>query len=124
VTEAGLVAALESLADRSPIPVTVDSALQRRFSPPVEATAYYVVSEGLTNVVKHAQASAAVVRAAETGGRLVLEVEDDGAGGADRTLGSGLRGLEDRVAALGGSLEVGPRPGGGTRLRAELPNSE
>jgi signal transduction histidine kinase len=90
----------------------------------VEATAYYVVSEGLTNVVKHAQASAAVVRAAETGGRLVLEVEDDGAGGADRTLGSGLRGLEDRVAALGGSLEVGPRPGGGTRLRAELPNSE
>jgi len=123
VTEAGLGAALESLADRSPIPVRVDAKIERRFPPAVEATGYYVVSEGLTNVAKHARASEGTVRAADEGDRLVLEVEDDGVGGADQGLGSGLRGLQDRVAALGGLLEVESRPGGGTLLRAELPYS-
>ena len=123
VTEAGLGAALESLADRSPIPVRVDAKIERRFPPAVEATGYYVVSEGLTNVAKHARASEGTVRASDEGDRLVLEVEDDGVGGADQGLGSGLRGLQDRVAALGGLLEVESRPGGGTLLRAELPYS-
>jgi signal transduction histidine kinase len=88
---------------------------------PVEAAAYFVVAEGLTNVARHADgASRAEVNVTEADGALVVEVGDDGAGGASLN-GSGLRGLSDRVAALGGELEVTSPPGGGTKLRAVIP---
>ena len=89
--------------------------------PPVEAAAYYVVSEALTNVAKYAEATRAAVRVRETGDRLVVVVEDDGRGGADPFSGSGLPGLGDRVAALDGTFTVDSPAGAGTRIRAELP---
>jgi signal transduction histidine kinase len=88
---------------------------------PVESAAYFTVAEALTNVAKYAQASYARVQAHREDGELVVEVSDDGVGGADATRGSGLRGLEDRVGALGGSIEVESPPGGGTVLRARIP---
>jgi signal transduction histidine kinase len=120
LVQGGLAAALESLAGRSPIPVLVD-ATQERFSPDIEGTAYFVASEGLTNVVKHSAASKAVIRAAHVDDLLVVEVTDDGAGGAAAQNGSGLRGLSDRVEALGGRLQVESRAGSGTRIVAEIP---
>jgi len=83
--------------------------------------AYYVVSEGLANVGKHAHARTVVVRVVADGDRLVVEVGDDGVGGADTELGTGLRGLADRVEALGGQLRVRTRANAGTRVRAEIP---
>jgi signal transduction histidine kinase len=120
LTDSGLPAALESLVEGSAVPATLESILDRRYPAPVEATAYYVVAEALTNAARHANASAVVVRAREEEGRLVIEVADDGAGGADLARGSGLRGLQDRVAALGGCLHLESAPGRGTTLRAEL----
>ena len=120
LTEAGLRAAVEALAERTPLPVTVDIPDQR-FPAQVETTAYFIVAEAVTNVARHAGASHAQVAASVTGARLVITVTDDGAGGADPAAGSGLRGLSDRVAAAGGSLAVTSPPGGGTALRAELP---
>jgi signal transduction histidine kinase len=120
LVQGGLGAALEALAGRSPIPVSVD-ATQERFSPEVEGTAYFVASEGLTNVVKHARATRAAIRAQSDNGRLVVEVEDDGVGGAALADGSGLRGLADRVEAHGGRLRVTSVPGSGTRLVGEIP---
>ena len=120
LVQGGLGAALEALAGRSPIPVSVD-ATQERFSPEVEGTAYFVASEGLTNVVKHAAATKAAVRAWSENGTLVVEVEDDGVGGASITNGSGLRGLADRVEAHGGRLRVTSVSGSGTRLVGEIP---
>jgi signal transduction histidine kinase len=87
----------------------------------VEAAAYYVVSEALANVTKYAQASAVEVKVARMNGIAVVEVADDGVGGADPLRGSGLRGLADRVASLSGKLEVESPPGVGTRVRAEIP---
>jgi signal transduction histidine kinase len=87
----------------------------------VEAGAYYVVAEALANVAKHAEASSAAVSLATQNGSLVLSVRDDGVGGADPARGSGLRGLADRVHALGGTLAVESPPGAGTTLRAEIP---
>jgi PAS domain S-box-containing protein len=123
LTDRGLEAAVETLAGRSPVPVEV-SVPAERLPGPVEAAAYYVVAEALTNVAKYAQASAAHVRVSRDNGRALVEVSDDGIGGADAGGGSGLRGLADRVAALDGTLEVESPPGGGTRIRADLPVPE
>ena len=121
LTEAGLGPAIDTLAARSPVPTTVLTSPDRRLSPAIEATAYFVVSEALTNVVKYASASAATVTAECPEGSLRLEIADDGVGGADPDKGSGLRGLADRVAALGGSLSIVSPTGGGTRVVAEIP---
>jgi signal transduction histidine kinase/DNA-binding NarL/FixJ family response regulator len=121
LTEAGLAAALESLAQRAPFPVTVEAPLPARLPAAVEATAYFLVAEALTNSAKHARAREARVRAELIGDRLHIEVADDGIGGADLAGGTGLRGLADRVAALNGSLRLESPSGGGTRLAAEIP---
>ena len=121
LTEGGLRPALESLAERSTVPVDLDAELGRRLPPAIEATAYFVVAEALTNTAKYASARQATVRVREADDRLRLEIHDDGRGGADMDGGSGLRGLEDRVAALGGTLLVASPPGGGTRITVDLP---
>jgi signal transduction histidine kinase len=120
LTEDGLAAALESLVSRSPFPIELD-ADEGRLSPPVEATAYFVACEALANVVKHAGASGAKVSAHRQKGVLVVEISDDGIGGARANNGSGLSGLADRVEALGGKLRVESPPGKGTRVIGEIP---
>jgi signal transduction histidine kinase len=120
LTDRGLSDALETLAVRSQVPVEIEQAPQERLSPQVEAAVYYVVAEALTNVAKYAQARVASVRVTREDGYILTEVEDDGVGGADADNGSGLRGLADRVEALGGRLRIDSPPGGGTRIRAEL----
>jgi signal transduction histidine kinase len=120
LTEAGLGAALDALATRAPLPVTV-RATPDRLPPEIEATAYFVASEGLANVVKHARASKATILARRERDKLIVEVADDGVGGAEADGGSGLRGLADRVEAHGGRLWVDSRAGGGTRLVGEIP---
>ncbi|MCY1139298.1 sensor histidine kinase [Actinoplanes sp. Pm04-4] len=117
----GLAVALESVAAQATVPVRLDVRLDDRLPEPVEVAAYYVVCESLTNVGRHANASSASVEVAPARKTLVVEVSDDGAGGADTASGSGLRGLADRVEALGGTLRVWSPAGGGTRVRAELP---
>jgi signal transduction histidine kinase len=121
LTQGGLPAALEDLAGRLPIPVAVVSVPEERLAPDVEAAAYFVVCEALANVVKHAQASAVTVSLTRVNGTLVVEVADDGVGGADATRGSGLRGLNDRVEARGGRLRVTSAPGEGTCIVGEVP---
>ena len=120
LTKRGLAAALRLVADRAPLPVELDVPADR-FPEHVEATAYYVVSEALTNVAKYAQASKATVRVARTDDRLNIIVEDDGIGGADASDGSGLRGLADRLAAIDGTFAVTSTAGAGTRIHAEIP---
>jgi signal transduction histidine kinase len=117
----GLAVALEGLGERSPVPVELQVDRGERPPPSVEAAAYYVVAEALTNVARYAQASTATVRVTEDEGQLRVEVSDDGMGGAAITKGSGLQGLRDRVEAIGGRLEIRSRPGSGTRLTATLP---
>jgi signal transduction histidine kinase len=117
----GLAVALESLAAASPVPVQLTVAVEGRLDEPTEVAAYYVVSESLANVGRHAMADSATVDVARRNGDLVVEIVDDGIGGADTERGSGLRGLADRVEALGGRLRVWTPRGGGTRVRAELP---
>jgi PAS domain S-box-containing protein len=117
----GLGPALETLAGRSPIPVSLDVHVQERLPDNVEVTAYYVVSEALTNAAKHAQATEVHITVEVNGQRIVLTIRDDGAGGADPSRGSGLIGLHDRVAALGGTLTVQSGPGTGTVLIARIP---
>jgi signal transduction histidine kinase len=117
----GLAVALEGVAERSPVPVRLHVDRDARPPPPVEATAYYVVSEALTNVARYAQASAATVRVTRDGEQLRVEVSDDGLGGAAITKGSGLQGLRDRVEAIDGRLDVRSQPGRGTRVTAILP---
>jgi PAS domain S-box-containing protein len=116
----GLAPALKGLARRCPIPVVLDLETRDRLCERIEVTAYYVVSEALTNAVKHSQASAVHVTAAVTDGDFLLSISDDGVGGADPA-GSGLIGLKDRVGAAGGTLTVESPPGKGTRLTVELP---
>jgi signal transduction histidine kinase len=120
LTDAGLGAAVEALAERTPFPVTIE-ATDARFPPEVEAAAYFVVAEGLTNIARYADASGATVELRTEDGRLVVRVTDDGRGGADPGAGSGLRGLADRLAAVGGELTVTSEPGSGTTLLATLP---
>ena len=121
LTERGLASALEVLAARVPLPVALDVTLPERLPEQVEAAVYYVVSEGLANVVKHAEADSARVRVARENGHVSVAVEDDGAGGATLDGGSGLCGLRDRVETLDGRLAIASGPGSGTVLRAELP---
>ena len=118
--QAGLGPALRDLASRSPVPVEV-SATTDRFAPDVEAAAYFVASEGLTNAVKHARADQVVLQVARQNSTLVVSVADDGVGGAAVERGSGLTGLSDRVAARGGRLRIESARGHGTTLIAELP---
>jgi signal transduction histidine kinase len=124
LTDRGLDAALSALAARSPVPVTVDVSLPVRPSPTVEAIAYFCVSEALTNVAKHSQATTARVDVGSAGnGAVRIEIRDDGIGGADPTRGTGLHGLADRVRAIDGSLAVESPPGGPTVLTINLPGS-
>ena len=120
LTDRGLRAAVEMLAGRAPVPVEIAEIPDERLPEPVEAAAYYLIAEALTNVAKYAQASTVRVRVAASDASVVVEVSDDGVGGADPAAGSGLRGLADRVEALGGSLEVVSPAGAGTSLRAEI----
>jgi signal transduction histidine kinase len=117
----GLVGALEALAHRAPLPVEVGELPAQRFPEQVELAAYFVVSEALANVAKHASATQASVTMIKTGGRLVVEISDDGVGGADIGRGTGLRGLTDRLAAIEGRLDVDSKPGRGTTVRASIP---
>lgn len=128
LTDRGLPAALGELADHCPVPVQVEADLARRLPDHVEGTAYFVVAEALTNVHKHTEANAVAVHAGMThqgGGlenrALVVEVTDYGPGGADPEQGSGLTGMRDRVAVMGGTMELSSPQGGPTRIRVELP---
>ncbi|MBJ7520717.1 MAG: hypothetical protein JHC84_13560 [Solirubrobacteraceae bacterium] len=120
LTDRGLPAAIDALAARSPTPVDVEAVPDERLPAAVEAAAYFVVSEALANLAKHAEAEHAMVRVERVNGHAVVEVRDDGRGGADAG-GHGLRGLSDRVAALDGRLAVESPPGKGTTIRAEIP---
>jgi signal transduction histidine kinase len=121
LSDRGLGPAVEALAVRSPLPVEVVEVPGERLPEPVEAAAYFVIAEALTNVVKYANASTATVAVRRTNGHAEVEVRDDGVGGADPGRGSGLSGLADRVGALDGSLALDSPPGSGTTLRAEIP---
>jgi PAS domain S-box-containing protein len=121
LTQRGLAAAIGSLAARLPIPVDIDVP-DARLPEPVEVSVYFFCSEGLTNVVKHAQARSAWVRVEISDGHCRAEVRDDGIGGArPRSDSSGLAGLRDRIGALGGTMDIGAADGGGTTLRAAIP---
>jgi signal transduction histidine kinase len=121
LTETGLAGAIQALAERSPVPTAIVAVPDGRFPAAIEATAYFVVCEALANVAKHAMAGSAEVTIRTQPGRLVVQVSDDGAGGARPEKGSGLRGLADRVATAGGVLRVDSPPGSGTRLEADIP---
>ena len=121
LSDRGLDPAVEALANRAPLPVEVKARLGERVAEPVELAAYFVVAEALTNVVKYARANAATVTVGRENGSVVVEVADDGVGGADPELGTGLRGLADRISALGGRLQVDSRAGSGTIVTARIP---
>jgi PAS domain S-box-containing protein len=121
LTQRGLGPAIEALAGRAPVPVEIVEAPEDRLAPTLETTAYFTVAEALTNVAKYAGATHVTVRVAAEAGQLVIEVRDDGVGGARADAGSGLTGLADRVGALDGTLSVVSPPGEGTLVRAELP---
>ena len=121
LSDRGLGAALEALATRAPVPVQISGVPSDRLCEKVEACAYFVTAEALTNVAKYANATEAFVELSLEDGRLRLRVRDDGVGGADASTGSGLRGLCDRVEALDGHLELDSPPGGGTTVTVELP---
>jgi signal transduction histidine kinase len=123
LTERGLGPALDALASRAPLPVTVESDHDERLPDPVKTAAYFVVSEALANVAKYARATHATVAVRQVNGRVSVEVTDDGVGGADAAHGSGLRGLADRVAALDGTLALESPAGRGTRLHAQIPTA-
>jgi signal transduction histidine kinase len=120
LSDRGLEAAVQTLATRAPLPVDVDARMGQ-VPEPVELAAFFVVSEALTNVAKYAQADRATVRMGRDDSSVMVEVSDDGVGGADPKRGSGLRGLGDRLSALGGKLEVDSRSGVGTTVRARIP---
>ena len=120
LTERGLAPALEGVAARSTVPVELAVLPDERLPEPIEAAVYYVVCEALVNVAKHANASSARISVARDDGQIVVEVSDDGEGGADAAHGSGLRGLADRVEALDGRLVL-LSEASGTTLRAAIP---
>jgi len=121
LTERGLEPALNALASRAPVPVTLETDGEQRLPAPVEVAAYFVIAEALANVAKYAQATEATVAVRRANGCVTVEVTDDGIGGADAAQGSGLRGLGDRVAALDGTISLDSPPGHGTRLHVEIP---
>ncbi len=121
LTDRGLDAALSALAGRCPVPVAVIVDLDQRPPEVVESAAYFVAAEALTNVAKHSAATEASVVVQRIGDTLIVEIADNGLGGAEPAAGSGLAGLVDRITALDGRLIVDSPPGRGTRLRAELP---
>jgi len=121
LTDRGLGPALQALVRRAPVPVQITELPEDRLTAAVEAAAYYVVAEALTNVAKYAGASHVTVSVSRTGGLATLTVSDDGVGGADATRGTGLCGLADRLEALDGRLDVDSPPGHGTQIRAEIP---
>ena len=120
LSQAGLGPPLESVAERLPVPVQLDVPAER-FEPTVESAAYFLACEAMTNAAKHADASSVRVTVRRLADRLLVEVLDDGVGGAATSPGGGLAGLQDRVAALGGSLTVDSPPGQGTRITASIP---
>ena len=121
LTDRGLGKALESLAARAPLPVTIEGALTGRPEAAVETGLYFTAAEALTNVAKYADASEVVLRLSEEGNEVAVAIRDDGRGGASLAAGSGLRGLVDRLGALGGRLELDSAPGRGTTVRAVVP---
>jgi signal transduction histidine kinase len=121
LSRGGLGSAIRTLARRSAVPVTIDAAIDRRMPESAEVAAYYVVSEALTNVAKHAEASEVHVSSTAEDGHLLLVIRDDGIGGADSRSGSGLTGLTDRVEALGGRLDITSQAGKGTTLHVKIP---
>jgi signal transduction histidine kinase len=121
LTGHGLAVALESVVAQATVPVRLEVKLHERLPEPIEVAAFYVVRESLTNISRHAQATSASVEIDRSGATVVVEIADNGVGGADTALGTGLRGLADRVESLGGTLRVWSPAGGGTRVRAELP---
>jgi signal transduction histidine kinase len=121
LSEGGLRPALKVLARRSAVPVKVEVHIRRRLAKQVEAAAYYIASEALTNAIKHAEASVVELHADSRDGILEMSICDDGIGGADPSRGSGLIGLTDRVEALGGTISVESPPGDGTSLHVRLP---
>jgi signal transduction histidine kinase len=121
LTERGLGPALEALIKRSPVPVEITDLPQQRLASPVEATAYYIVTEAITNVAKYAHASHVTVSVRHSNHHATVTVCDDGVGGADAAHGTGLRGLADRVEALDGHLYVDSPHTRGTRISAEIP---
>jgi signal transduction histidine kinase len=121
LSDRGLGAAVEALAHRAPLPVEVGEVPAQELPEQVELAAYFVVSEALTNVARHASATHALVTVTHDDGRLAVEVRDDGVGGADIALGTGLRGLSDRLAAINGQFDIDSKPGRGTTLRASIP---
>jgi signal transduction histidine kinase len=124
LSDRGLEAAVKALAERQPLPTEIDFAVEHELEPTVEATAYFVIAEGLTNIGKYAGAELANVHVREREGELEVEVADDGCGGADASKGTGLRGLEERLRALDGTLAVESEAGKGTRLVARIPLHE
>jgi PAS domain S-box-containing protein len=121
LTDGGLAPALTALAHRAPLPVEIDDVPEERLPEPVEAAAYYLIAEAITNVAKHAHASHVAVSVRRVDGRVLVRIADDGVGGADPGAGSGLHGLADRVEALHGHLHVDSPPNGGTRVEARIP---
>jgi signal transduction histidine kinase len=121
LSDRGLDAALEALVSRTPLPVELEGTPGGRLPEQVELAAYFVVAEALTNVAKYASATHVSVRAVRDDGNVIVEVADDGVGGADPGRGSGLRGLADRLSALDGRLEIEGARGGGTLVRADIP---
>jgi signal transduction histidine kinase len=121
LTDRGLAPAIGALADRGTIPIDTDVRVDRRLDPAVEAAAYFLVAEALTNVSRYAHATSARVDVAREGDEIVVLVSDDGVGGVDLEAGSGLRGLQDRLATVGGTLSIDSPPGAGTRLLARIP---
>jgi len=121
LSDLGLRPAIDALVSRTAVPVAIEGGLDERPVPSVEATLYFVIAEALTNVAKHAHATQAVVTIAQVDGHAQVAVRDDGSGGADPANGSGLRGLVDRLGALGGHLHVDSRLGRGTTVHATVP---
>jgi signal transduction histidine kinase/integral membrane sensor domain MASE1 len=121
LTDRGLKPAVDSLADRVPVPIEVSDMPDFRLPEPVETAAYYLIAEAVTNVAKYARATHVAVSVRSVDGQLVVRISDDGVGGADPAAGSGLRGLSDRVEALHGRLRIDSPRGGGTRISAEIP---
>jgi signal transduction histidine kinase len=121
LTDRGLAPAIGALADRGSLPIDTQVEIEQRLSPPVEAAAYFLVAEALTNVARYAHATSARVEVRLAADEVLVTVADDGVGGVDLEAGSGLRGLQDRLAAVGGTLAIDSPPGAGTRLYARIP---